>query len=160
MYHDNELVPPHSLNGQHHGATVTAAVKPSADPGKKRDPCQWTNKKLSFVAESTDSIEGINEKRNVKKSLTLTALKKAAFLPSFFIIIKPFKTCISFLMGQGVSGPTEAKSRARLRARETLDCEGRSARVVREGNADLKGLTVRFGSVSFRWSFTSGSGLS
>src|ERR1017187_2586070 len=85
MYHDNELVPPHSLNGQHHGATVTAAVKPSADPGKKRDPCQWTSKKLSFVAESTDSIEGTNEKRNVKKSLTLTALKKAASSPSLSV---------------------------------------------------------------------------
>jgi hypothetical protein len=85
MYHDNELVPPHSLNGQHHGA----AVKPSADPGKKRDPCQWTSKKLSFVAESTDSIEGTNEKITVKKSLTLTALKKAALSFLYIAFSKP-----------------------------------------------------------------------
>ena len=96
MYHDNELVPPHSLNGQHHGATVTAAVKPSADPGKKRDPCQWTSKKLSFVAESTDSIDGTNEKRNVKKSLTLTALKKAAPSPSLSVSRVGFASCQGF----------------------------------------------------------------
>src|ERR1039458_2179680 len=103
MYHDNELVPPHSLNGQHHGATVTAAVKPSADPGKKRDPCQWTNKKLSFVAESTDSIDGTNEKRNVKKSLTLTALKKAAAFFRLHNLLNPaFPSCEEKGFLQGV----------------------------------------------------------
>jgi hypothetical protein len=67
----------------HLGRCFSTGSDAGTAPGKKRDPCQWTSKKLSFVAESTDSIEGTNEKRNVKKSLTLTALKKAALLPSF-----------------------------------------------------------------------------
>jgi hypothetical protein len=41
----------------HLGRRFTTGSDASADPGKKRDPCQWTDKKKMFVTKQTDSIE-------------------------------------------------------------------------------------------------------